>query len=248
MGLDLSSVVFDTANPTEGSNVGAYLKASDGTLLTHTGGALDINIASVDAASLGIFAEDSAHASGDLGSQILAVRNDAGTSLVSADGDYSPLSVDSTGALRVAGSFAPQDNKAEDSAAVSGDTGSYVLSVRQDTLVSSTSADGDYQSFKTDALGRLRMSSAKQSGAIGATSITTTATDIIGTDLANRTSVILYNNGSKTCYVGLSNAVTASTGIPLTVGASLEIEATSAVNLHAITATGTADVRYLELV
>lgn len=241
MGLELASVVFDTANTSEGANVGAYLRASDGTLLTHTSGALNVRQA-------GVFAEDSAHGSGDLGTQILAVRNDAGTSLVSADGDYSPLSVDSTGALRVAGSFAPQDNKAEDAAHSDGATGSYVLSVRQDTLASSTSADGDYQSFKTDALGRLRMSSAKQSGAIGATSITTTATDIIGTDLANRTSVILYNNGSKTCYVGLSNAVTTSTGIPLTVGASLEIEATAAVNLHAITATGTADVRYLELV
>jgi hypothetical protein len=45
--------------------------------------------------------------------------------------------------------------KAEDAAHVSGDIGSYVLAVRQDTLATSTSADGDYASLKVDALGRL---------------------------------------------------------------------------------------------
>lgn len=246
MGLELASLVFDPANANDSANVGAYLRADDGTLITHTAGALDVNIAS--SSGLGIFAEDSAHVSGDLGQQILAVRRDTAGSFADADGDYAPLQLDANGALRVNASVTIGDNKAEDAVHVSGDTGSFVLSVREDTLASSTSASGDYQALKTDALGRLRISNAKQSGAIGATSITTTATDIIATDLANRTSVILYNNGSKTCYVGLNNTVTTATGIPLTVGSSLEIEATAAVNLHAITASGTADVRYLELV
>lgn len=48
-------------------------------------------------------AEDSAHASGQIGNFVLAVRNDAGTSLVDATLDYAPLQVDSSGALRVAG-------------------------------------------------------------------------------------------------------------------------------------------------
>lgn len=43
--------------------------------------------------------EDSAHASGDTGMMPLAVRNDAGGSLVDTDGDYAPLQVDSTGRL-----------------------------------------------------------------------------------------------------------------------------------------------------
>ena len=47
--------------------------------------------------------EDTAHTTGATGTLALVVRNDAGTSLVSADGDYAPLSVDSTGALRVTG-------------------------------------------------------------------------------------------------------------------------------------------------
>ena len=101
------------------------------------------------------FAEDSAHASGDKGAFILAVRNDTPGSLTSADGDYAPLQVDANGALRVSGSFSvnPADNHLEDSPAASGDTGSFILGVRQDTLATSTSADGDYNAIKTDSRG-----------------------------------------------------------------------------------------------
>jgi hypothetical protein len=44
---------------------------------------------------------------------------------------------------------------AEDAAHVSGDIGIFTLGVRQDTLATSTSADGDYSAFKTTALGEL---------------------------------------------------------------------------------------------
>ena len=45
-------------------------------------------------------AEDAVHASGDLGIEVLAVRNDnAATSLTSATGDYSPIGVDATGTM-----------------------------------------------------------------------------------------------------------------------------------------------------
>lgn len=42
-------------------------------------------------------AEDSPHVSGDVGVEILTVRNDAQATLTSADGDYSPLAVDRYG-------------------------------------------------------------------------------------------------------------------------------------------------------
>lgn len=48
-----------------------------------------------------IYGEDSAHVSGHGGTFILAVRNDAGVSLAGTDGDYTPLSVNSSGALQV---------------------------------------------------------------------------------------------------------------------------------------------------
>lgn len=43
----------------------------------------------------------------------------------------------------------------EDSAHTSGDKGSHVLAVRQDTLAASTDTDGDYASFKVNDLGEL---------------------------------------------------------------------------------------------
>lgn len=52
-------------------------------------------------------AEDSVHVSGDTGVMSLAVRNDAGGTMVSADGDYSPLQVNATGELRVTATLSP---------------------------------------------------------------------------------------------------------------------------------------------
>ena len=46
--LSLERLLFDPADANNSPNVGAYLRADDGTLITHTGAALDINIASSD--------------------------------------------------------------------------------------------------------------------------------------------------------------------------------------------------------
>lgn len=47
------------------------------------------------------YAEDTSHTTGDTGTLSLAVRNDTPSSLVSADGDYTALTTDSTGKLHV---------------------------------------------------------------------------------------------------------------------------------------------------
>jgi len=61
-------------------------------------------------------AEDAVHASGDVGVEMLAVRNDTLASLVSADGDYAPLQVNAEGALYVALSGSSFPSKTDDSA------------------------------------------------------------------------------------------------------------------------------------
>jgi len=99
-------------------------------------------------------AEDSAQVDGGDGVAMLAVRRDSATSGVSADGDYAYLSVDANGALRVAGGGGGTQF-AEDAAHTSGDLGTLALVVRQDTLASSTSADGDYAALKVSSVGRL---------------------------------------------------------------------------------------------
>lgn len=150
---------FDTtdANTIADSDaVGAYLRSSDGTLLTHT---TDGSREALDVFTELGQAEDSAHSSGDTGAMALAVRNDAEGSLVDTDGDYAPLQVDSVGRLRVVADLDVTNlsEKAEDSAHSSGDIGDYVLAVRADTRPTdaNTDADGDYASFFVNTNGEL---------------------------------------------------------------------------------------------
>lgn len=152
--LGKDKLIYDGTTPADGDRVAAFLHATLKLTSTTVGGseALDVNVVAIT----GQYAEDDAHVSGDLGTQMLGVRSDAGGSLVSADGDYSPFSIDANGRLRVAADIDVVSGfeKAEDAAHASGDIGAYVLAVRQDTL-SASAADGDYASFKLDALGRL---------------------------------------------------------------------------------------------
>lgn len=104
-------------------------------------------------------AEDAAHASGDVGVMSLGVRNDAGTVLAGTDGDYLPFSMDASGAVRVTGGGGGTQY-VEDAASAGGETMTLAGAVRQDTIASNTSADGDYSYLKTTASGRLYTSSA----------------------------------------------------------------------------------------
>lgn len=244
MGLGKDRLVFDTANAADSDNIGAYIRGAGGNIANVTA-SNELNVIESNLTLLRK-AEDAAHASGDSGIMALVVRNDAGTSLAGADGDYSPLQVDANGALRVSGTFTPGDNKAEDAAHSSGDTGSYVLSVRQDAPASSTSADGDYQSFKSDALGRMWVNNSSGALAHSAVSVGTTATDLVATDLANRKRVLIQNLSIGPVFLGGASVTTAN-GLRLSAASTLEIDASAAVNLHGIVASGTSDVRVFEL-
>lgn len=244
-------LVFDTTTPDDTDNVGAYIRGADGTIITHTTEgakeALDVYVANqIDIAS--DHAEDSAHVSGDIGSFALGVRNDTNTVLTSADGDYSPIAVDSAGRLKVVADFSAAFDfvYAEDSAHTTGDPGAYVLSVREDTLTTSTSASGDYQSMKTDAHGRMWINATNQTMAFSAVTVTTTATDLVATDLANRKRILVENLGNRPIYVG-SAAVTDADGFRISNGSALELDIGPGVNIHGITSTGSSDVRIIEL-
>jgi hypothetical protein len=199
-GLGKELLVFDTAQSNDSDNVGAYLRASDGTLLSHTdvGGkkALDVNVANdvtVTATDLDIRAltqtdEITAFQGTDpwvvsatdldirdlTQSDEITVFQGTDPWVVSAtDLDIRDLShaqdnvaiaqggntmvVNADGSINVNADIDVVNGheKAEDSAHSSGDIGSYILAVRQDTLASSVSADGDYASLKVDSLGRL---------------------------------------------------------------------------------------------
>ncbi len=98
-----------------------------------------------------VLLEDDPHASGDSGVMVLAVRNDAPSSLADLDGDYIPFTTDSTGRLYTH----DVGVHSEDDPHVSGDSGPMALTVRQDTAGALVDLDGDYQPLSTDAIGRL---------------------------------------------------------------------------------------------
>lgn len=199
--------------------------------------------------------EDSAHSSGDTGNFMLAVRNDIEGTLVDTDGDYAPLQVDSSGRLRVIADldFTVGAEKAEDAAHSSGDTGNYVLAVRQDTLAASTDADGDYSSFKVDSLGRLYVTGEDDSLANTAIAsaqnllgVANTAEDVVAAPLTNRKYLYIYNNDNRKLYVGASG-VTSTSGFPLSPGSYLELRAGASIDIEWVSAKVNHDMRHMEL-
>lgn len=251
------------------------------------------------AASWALYAEDAAHSSGAIGQFVMGVRNDAGTTLAGTDGDYIPFSMDSSGRLRVAADIdiVTGHEKAEDAAHASGDIGSYVLTVRQDTLASSTSADGDYASFKVDSRGGMwtvpvgsvaddavdnenpvKIGMKAKSGSLTAVSasgdradatsdlyrrlfvntsagvglLTATATVgataalLVATPLAGRRQIIVSNTSSNDIFVGDSGVTTAN-GIRIAKGTQGVFDFTDGIALYAIAAGAGNTVRILEV-
>lgn len=108
-------------------------------------------------------AEDSGHANTDAGIMCLGVRNDSGTTYAGTNADYSPMSVNRQGAQLTdinslyvqTGDLASSILKKEDDGSAHTDTGVTIMSVRTDTLSTSTSLDADYQALKSDNDGRV---------------------------------------------------------------------------------------------
>lgn len=95
------------------------------------------NIGDVDVLTMpATFAEDTAHASADTGVFVLGVRNDNGaTTFTSTDGDYSPIAVTSSGAVRVAVNFVAADGGAlpNNQAVIAGYDGAAVQAIKTDS-------------------------------------------------------------------------------------------------------------------
>lgn len=250
-------LIFDTtdaASIADSDSVGAFVRASDGTLITKTtvGGkdGLDVNVINT---SIAVTATDLDIRNLDYSQDNVAIKGATGNQLV----------VNADGSLNVNAdiSVVNGSDKAEDSAHVSGDIGTYVLAVRQDTLASSTSADGDYASFKVDSVGALYVNVSSgnitvNDAALANTAILSasntldvanTAETIKASALANRKYLWVYNNDNTKIFVGASG-VTAANGFPVSPGSYLELRAGPAVSPYFIGQTGkTPEIRTLEL-
>lgn len=242
-GFSIEQLKFDPAGADDTHNVGAYVRSSDGTLITHT---TDGSKERLDVATGAEYAEGTAFAGGERGMFMLAVND---------SGDYAPLRVTDAGELKVDVQVTSGSDKEEDTAHADGAVGTYTLSVRQDALAASTSADGDYQSFKTDNVGALWVRSYKAAMPTHSTktanevSVTDAATAIPTTALTDRKKIIVQNKDSKDpVTLGWTNGITFGTGPVLSPGSSLTLEIDAGSTLYGICSTGNAAiVAYFEL-
>lgn len=90
-----------------------------------------------------------AHTSGDTGVAVLAVRNDALATTFGADQQYSPIAVNSKGALFL------DAGKIEDEPHTSGDRGLFVMGVANEGGAAFVGANTDYAPIATDKMGQV---------------------------------------------------------------------------------------------
>lgn len=233
MGISIDKLQFDPSAPADNQRVGSFLIGAAGTVITETGTALDVNISN---ASIAISATNL-----DIRDLVFA------TDKVDVSGSVVALDAPTLAALENI-SVSVGSEYLEDSAHASGDKGSYSLSVRSDIPSAATSANGDYASLLSDNKGRLWVNDAANAGqSYGALSITSTAAEFLGSPLAGRKLLLLQNLGSKDVFIGFDSSVTSSNGLMLAKHSSIELPFGDNLDVFMITASGTADVRYIQL-
>lgn len=119
------------------------------------------------------------HTFGEMGVPILAVRNDAGTIISGVDDlEYTVLTTDNTGALRVTGGGGGGSGTeyTEDAAAAANPVGPMTMARRKDTLsASEVSADGDNIALNATSKGELYV---KQTDAVSITGTVTVDSEL----------------------------------------------------------------------
>lgn len=244
MALTKHSLKF---NATVGNcdEVKSFLYTGDGTQLTQTGGALDVNIASgtISITEQDNYAEDSAHTSGDTGGFILSLRADSlaavpAGNLADTEGDYQAFITGPNGELFVGGNdFDIRDlSAAQDNVAIS--DGTDTLAVNADGSIN-TQATLAGSAFIDD---RLKVVDCFDSIAVSSPVLAAaTATDV--TAVANQVYLEIQNEGDEPVYLGPSGTVTAATGICIPCGGTWAGKACGTVALISTPGTAAGDVR-----
>ena len=227
----LHKLVFDATDAASllaSSNVGAFVRSADGTLITHTTDgakeALDVHVVNDIAVDLSAAGGDS----------VLAWTHDGSGNAISSTG----------GALHISDAGGSITVDAAD------------LDIRDLTHVSDSIRLGDGTNLVTSTtvgsdigldVFNLNDPSVAISSAIATTKDATgTAAAIVTAPLASRKMLYVYNNGNKSIFLG-GSGVSLAAGFPVPPGAMLDLRAGPAVALEMITASGTVDVRTLEL-
>lgn len=240
-------LIFDTTNATtiaDSDSIGAYLRASDGTLLTHTdvGGkkALDVRVAEGINVEVDLnYVDDSvtAHQGGTwtIDSITNAVTVNQGTSpWVIGDGGGS-ITVDAV------------DLDIRDLTAASDSVASWTKDGAGNSINSTSNALNVY----VTGSGALTVNDAALANtAIAAAAETldaaNTAQDIVASPLSNRKYLWVYNNDNQKMFIGQSG-VTSANGFPVSPGSYIELRAGAAVDIEFVSSKLNHEIRTLEI-
>lgn len=235
-------LIFDTTDANtiaDSDSVGAFLRSSDGTLITHTtvGGkeALDVRVAEginvevdLDAADDSVAAWLSDGAGNAIGSTGGALHiSDAGGS----------LTVDATD-LDIRDLDAAQDSVQSN------------LFDGAGTALTST-LEGAKQALDVFVANEIEVNDAAIANtaivaAANALDVADTAESAVASALANRKYLFIHNEGNRTAYIG-GAGVDAATGFPLSPKAVIELRAGAAVDVQWVSANTSQEIRTLEL-
>lgn len=253
--ITLDQLIFDPSNPDDGANVGATLRGADGTVIGNTGDALKVtgsfNVdgseVALDAATLAalenitvtatdldirnlVFATDKVDVTGSEVSLDAASLAALENITVTVDNSSIEISNDAGNPIPVNGTVNISDN----GGSITVD--SVDLDIRN-LAFATDKVDASGSEVKQDSYDNLKNT---------AQSVTSTASALAGTPLANRVRMLIQNLGNKEIYIGSNNSVTTANGIKLAAGASGEFMFSAASTPFAISS-GTANVRILEM-
>lgn len=225
----------DAASILASSNVGAYLRASDGTLLTHTDvsgkKALDVNVASGINVEVDLSHVDDSIKLGD-GTDLFTshtVSTDVGLDVYLLNASIAvtatQLDIDDLNATDDAVQAWAHDGTGN---AIGSTGGSLDVNLTNTSIATTPAA--------TTALKNVAETVGVAAAAI-----------VDGADeLALRRELWLYNNGNKTTYFG-ATGITVATGFPLPPGSMVELEAGPAMDIFMISDAAGQDVRTLQV-
>lgn len=227
----MKKLVFDTSDSNtiaDSDSVGAYLRASDGTLLTHSdvGGkkALDVSVA------------DGVNVEVDLSHVDDSVRLGDGTDFFTSTSENGDIALDvhlSNTSIEVTGTdFDIRDlSHVQDS-----------IKVGDGTDFMAVNADGSINVIASDAT----LANTSIANAVETLDVISTAQDVVASPLANRKYLFIHNNDNRDCFIGASG-VTESNGFPLPPSAVLELRVGSAVDIEFVSSKLAHEIRTLEL-
>jgi hypothetical protein len=236
----IHKLVFDATDAdtiAASHSVGAYLRASDGTLLTHTdvGGkkALDVRVAE------GINVEVDLDAADD---SVASWTNDGAGNAIGSTGGALHIS-DAGGSLTVdATDLDIRDlSHTQDSARIGDGT----------DLVTVTNVASDYgldvNIINTELpISDTALANTAIATAANALDVANTAEDLVASPLANRKYLFAYNNGNKEAYLG-PTGVSAATGFPIPPGSLLELRAGPSIDIEWVSDDTNQEMRTMEL-